>query len=199
MKYTLETYGWMIDASCHSLTDVQVSQIQEIMTENGYEELWEIRHDIEEKLGIYISEPNMFQVSKGIDNDTMYFYVRDENGNVVSQFGIEDTTDVYDAVHDIDDYNYEEYIVTPPKDKDNNILLVIDYLKGGINSYHFESDEIPTESDFSYQPGCIETPDGDWDFVSRIFFKTTELEVNDYLDNADKGTIIHLWKSDGGQ
>lgn len=193
MKYTLETYGWTMDVSCHFLTDEQVSEIKQIMTENGYEELWEARYDIEDRLGIYIHEPNMFQISKGLHNGTMYFYVKDEDGNIVTEFGIEDTTDVYDAVPNIDEYKYEGYDSFPSKDKNKNILLVIDESKGGINDYHFESDEIPAAADFSYQPGSVETPDGDWDFISRIFFKTTELEVYDHLDNTGKASTIELW------
>ena len=92
MKYTLETHGWTVDASCHSLTDEQVSKIQEIMTENGYDELWEMRNEIEENLDINIFEPNMFQVSKGIHNNSLYFYVKDEEGNVKTKMIYEDAS-----------------------------------------------------------------------------------------------------------
>ena len=52
-KYILETYGWQMEGMGHSLTNEQVAQIEQIMSEEGYDELWQARDDIEEKLGIY--------------------------------------------------------------------------------------------------------------------------------------------------
>jgi hypothetical protein len=193
MKYTLETHGWTVDASCHSLTDEQVSKIQEIMTENGYDELWEMRNEIEENLDINIFEPNMFQVSKGIHNNSLYFYVKDEEGNIVTKFGVDETSDVYNVIPNIEDYKYEGYDAYPSNDN-KNILFIVDEFKGGISDYVFESGEVPTPEDFSYQIGGIETPDGEWEFISKVFFKTTELEVYDNLDNTNKSSKIDLWK-----
>jgi len=79
----------------------------------------------------------------------------------------------------------------------DNILATFDEGKGGIAGFEtFESDTVPKPIDFCYQKGDIATPDGDWEFVSKMYFKAKELEVDEYLDYSGKeiyrkdGTII---------
>ena len=197
MKYKLETYGWEMETCAHSLSNEQVAQIEELMSEEGYNELWEARNDIEDKMGVYIWEPDMFHISKAMDNGTMYFYVKSEEGEIVTEFDIADTSDVYEAVPNIDDYDVEDYLAFPSEDENiENVLLVVDEYKGGIGEYYFESDEVPTAADFSYQRGSVATPDGDWDFISRIFFKGQELEMSDHLDNSGKASTLEIYTFD---
>ena len=47
-KYKLELYGWEVEAVGHSLTDKQVKDIKSLMKKEEVEELWEVRHDLEE-------------------------------------------------------------------------------------------------------------------------------------------------------
>ena len=47
MKFTVNTYGWEIEAVGHKLTDSQFDKIQALMEVNGYEELTEVRNDLE--------------------------------------------------------------------------------------------------------------------------------------------------------
>jgi hypothetical protein len=60
----------------------------------------------------------------------------------------------------------------------------------------FESEEIPTEKDFTYTTGSIVTPEGDWDFIDKIFFKGQELEIVDYLDNSGKASTVKIYTHD---
>jgi hypothetical protein len=195
MKYSLEIYGWTIDVSAHSLTDEQVSQIQEIMTENGYTELWEARYDIEEQLNIYSHTADMFQITKGLYDETINFRLIDEDGNVVTKFNLNDINDSYDVIDNIDDYDYVGYDIFPSKDSHKNILTFIDEHKGGVNTYYFESDETPKPEDFSCQSASIETPNNEWEYILRVFFKTNELREFDLMDNTNKSSTIELFNS----
>jgi hypothetical protein len=47
MKYTLNCYGWSFEAIGKSLTDEQVLKIKEFMNENGHDELWQCRSDLD--------------------------------------------------------------------------------------------------------------------------------------------------------
>ena len=49
MKYKLEIYGWSVEAMGHSLNDSQVRAILDLMENNGYAELWEVRSVLEEE------------------------------------------------------------------------------------------------------------------------------------------------------
>ena len=61
----------------------------------------------------------------------------------------------------------------------------------------FESDELPTAKDFCVQHGDIATPDCDWDFISKVFYKGKDLEVYEHLDNRGKASTIEIYTRDG--
>lgn len=201
-KYKVEFYGWEMEAQGYSLSDEQVEQVRELMEDNGYDELWEIRSEMED-IGIDIwDEGDLFHVSKPHYNATFWGKVFDEDGNVVLEIDYKDLGDMYDYIGDDDKieelYPYENYIALPEfLDGTDNVLLVVDENKGGLFESSFESDELPKTSDFSLMAGTVETPEGDWDFISRVFFKDKELEPEDYLDNYGKAATLEIYTSGG--
>lgn len=203
MKYKLEMYGWEVEATGHSLTDEQVKSIQDLMETNGVDELWEIRHDIEiEGIVDDLYNPDLYHVSRGLDNSGLWFSLRDDNDKEVLRFEPSDMSDIYEVLGDsADDIPYEGYLSIPgegDKSKVDNILSIFDENKGGICEYEmFESDEVPTAKDFCVQNGDIGTPDGDWDFISKVFYKGKELEVYDHLDNRGKASTVEIYRKDG--
>jgi len=40
-------------------------------------------------------------------------------------------------------------------------------------------------------------PEGEWDFISRFFFKDKLLEIDDWLDNSGKSTTMEIYTQDG--
>jgi hypothetical protein len=199
-KYKLEMYGWEVEATGHSLTDEQVKQIQDLMETNGYSELWEVRNDIEEE-GIIddLFNPDLYHVSRGLDNGALWFSLKDEKDVEVLRFDLKEMGDFYETLGDAaDDVPYEGYLAIPgegERSEVDNILAIFDENKGGIAEYEpFESDTQPTPNDFCYQNGDIGTPDGDWDFISKIYFKGKELEVYDHLDNRGKAATVEIYR-----
>jgi len=202
MKYKVEFFGWEMDAQGYSLDDMQVEQVRDLMEDNGAEELWEVRSEMED-IGIDIwDEGDLFHISKPFYNHSFWGRVMDEDGNVVLEIDYKDLGDIYDHVGDDDEieekYPYENYIALPEfLDDTDNVLLVVDENKGGLFECSFESDETPKSSDFSLMGGTIETPEGEWDFISRVFFKDRELEPEDYLDNRGKAATVEIYTGDG--
>lgn len=202
MKYTIEFYGWEMEAQGYSVDDIQVDQVMELMEDHGADELWEVRSELED-IGIDIWDtPDLFHISKPFYNDTFWGQVKDEEGNVVCEINYNELGDLYDHVGDDDDieemYPYENYIALPEfLDDTDNVLLIVDENKGGLFETSFESDTVPTSSDFSLMGGTIETPEGEYDFISRVFFKNQELEAEDYLDNRGKAATVELYTKDG--
>ena len=203
-KYKLNVYGWEVEALGHSLTNEQVERIQELMEENGYDELWECRFDLEDE-GIIedLYNPNLFHISKALDNGATWFRVYDENEeNVVLEFEPKDMGDYYDLIGDDDvieeKYPYEGYLAIPEDMEGvDNILFIADENKGGVVQLEFESDEVPTAKDFCFLSGDVGTPEGDWDFVSKYFYKGQLLEVYDHLDNTGKSSTAEIYTKDG--
>ena len=203
MKYKLEMYGWEVEATGHSITDEQVKDIQDLMETNGADELWEVRHDIEiEGIVDDLYNPDLYHVSRGLDNSGLWFSLRNEKDEEIMKFEPSDMSDIYEVLGDAaDDIPYEGYLAIPgegDKSEVDNILSIFDENKGGIAEYEtFESDEVPTAKDFCLQTGDIGTPDGDWDFISKVFFKGKELEVYDHLDNRCKASTVEIYRKDG--
>ena len=195
-KYKLNCYGWSLEAIGKTLTDEQVKKIEDLMKKAGYEELWEVRHDLDELLDIDIWDGDLFHVSKAFDNGTMYFTVEDDMEKEVLAFDIDETGDLDEDYYDKNEYvNYDTF----PKDKKlqpRNTYLSVDENKGGLYYMEFESDEVPSSKDFTFTTGCIETPNGDWDFIDKIFYKGEELEIVDWLDNSGKSSTLEIFTHD---
>jgi hypothetical protein len=190
-KYKLNCYGWSLEAIGKSLTDEQVKKIEDLMKKAGYEELWEVRYDLEELLEIDIWDGDLFHVSKAFDNGTMYFTVEDDMEKQVLSFDIDQTGELDENYYEENDYNgYDSF---PNEDEPRNVYLSVDENKGGLYYMEFESEEIPNPKDFTYTTGSIETPNGDWDFIDKIFYKGEELEVVDWLDNSGKSSTLEIF------
>lgn len=202
-KYKLEVYGWEMEALAHSITDEQVERIQEIMDENEYDDLTEARWDLEDE-GVLddMYNPDLYHVSGPMDNNTVFFELYDESGEKILTFDYSEVGDIYDNVGDDDvieaNYPYQSHLAIPEDMEGvDNVLALFDENKGGIWEMNFESDEVPTAKDFSYQGGSVDTPDGDWDFITRVFFKDQLLEVSDHLDNRGKASTMEIYRKDG--
>ena len=198
-KYTVNTYGWSFEAICKSLTDEQVQLIREKMDEEGHTELHEIRFDLDELLECDIWDGEIFHTTEAFDNGTMHFEIIDEEGNKVSEFGVNDISSLYDVIEDYDDkYKYKTYNAVPQYNiPPTNLYLSVDENKGGIHTFTIESDTVPVASDFTVSSGSIDTPDGDYDFIDQVFFKGEPLEVEDYSDNSGKASSCMIFTLDG--
>lgn len=200
MKYTLNTYGWSMEAIAKELTDEQVQKIKEKMEEEGYDELHEIRFDLDELLGIDIWDGDIFHTSAGLDNGVTYFQITDEDGKMVCEFETKDMADLYETIENFDElYGYTDYNAFPQPNGPKHVYLSVDENKGGINIYEFESDTVPVATDFTYSSGSIGTPDGDWDFIDTVFFKGQPLEILDYSDNSGKASTSVIYSYDEGE
>lgn len=198
-KYTINTYGWSLEAICKSLTDEQVQTIREKMDEEGYSELHELRFDLDELLNLDFWDGEIFHKTEAFDNGTMHFEIIDEEGNKVSEFGIGEISSLYDVIEDYDDkYEFRGYNAIPEYNvPPTNLYLSVDENKGGIYSFTVESDTVPVATDFTVSSGTIDTPDGEYDFIDQIFFKGEPLEIDDYLDNSGKASTVTVFTLNG--
>jgi hypothetical protein len=195
-KYKLNCYGWMLEAVGKTLTNDEVTKIEQLMKEKGYENLWEVRWDLEDLLDTDVWDGDLFYVSKAFDNGAMYFTIEDDTEKEVLSFDIDETGELDEDYYDKNDYvNYNTF----PKDKKlqpRNTYLSVDENKGGLYYMEFESDKVPSSKDFTFTTGCIETPNGDWDFIDKIFYKGEELEIVDWLDNSGKSSTLEIFTHD---
>jgi len=190
-KYKLNCYGWSLEAIAKSLTDEQVKKIEDLMKKAGYEELWEVRYELDELLDIDIWDGDLFHVSKAFDNGTMYFTVEDDVEKEVLSFDIDQTGELDENYYEENDY--VDYNAFPNETEPKNVYLSVDENKGGLYYMEFESDEVPNPKDFTFTTGSIGTPNGDWDFIDKIFYKGKELEVVDWLDNSGKSSTLEIF------
>lgn len=191
-KYQLKVYGWELNASAHSLTEQEVQDVENYQEENGYDDLSELGWELESVIEGY--EPfstNMWVITKPFFNEKLTFTITDEDGAEVTKFSLDDITNHSDIDENLEGEVYQGY---PVENKNENILLFLEENKGLVCGFNFESEEIPTSKDFSYLVGLIDTPDGDWNLVDKMFFKGIELEENfDYQDTTGKALTVQLW------
>ena len=191
-KYQLKVYGWELNASAHSLTNQEVQVVKEYQEDNRYDDLSEVAWELESIIEGY--EPfstNMWVITKPFYSDKLTFTITDENGEEVTEFSLNDITNHSEIDEDYEGENYQGY---PLENKNENILLFLEENKGLVCEFNFESEETPTSKDFSYLVGSVETPDGDWDLIDKMFFKGTELEENfDNQNTTGKALTVQLW------
>lgn len=195
-KYRLNVYGWEMDAQGFSLSNEQTQEIKDLIDDGGYDDLNDVRWDLED-YGVDVWDPNLFRHSAPFFNETTVFEIVDENGDTVTTFTIDDVSDLEEFLGD-DAYEIDGKFIDsiPYEGVAENILLVVDENKGGLYFMEFESDEMPTAKNFSLIGGSVETLDGDWDFIDKIYYKGKELEIVDYLDNSGKAATIKLYTLD---
>ena len=193
-KYRLNCYGWSMEAIAKSLTDEQVSKVEDMMKKGGYEELWEIRSELDELLNIDIWDGDLFHISKAFDNGTMYFTIEDDMEKEILSFDIDEVGDLEENYYEENDYT--DYDAFPNEEEPRNIYLSVDESKGGLYYMEFESEETPKATDFAVVGGSITTPRGDWDFIDKVLYKGEALEIVDWLDNSGKSATIEIYTHD---
>lgn len=190
MVYTLNTYGWSAEFVGKSLSVEQLSLINDLLDEKGTDDISEIRFDLDDLDNFDIWDGDILHMTKALDNDTMLFQVLDEDEKVVLEFGIEDLVNLGDINEDI--YNDQKFYDVFPTEN-SSVYFSVDEFKGGIFSYEFESDELPKIEQFNYLRTSIDTPNGEWDIIDKIYHNGEELEILDYLDNTGKAATIELF------
>jgi len=193
-SYALTITGWELEASGHSLTDDEVKKIREYQDENEIDSLDLIGSDLENIIeGYYSGDGNMWSIIRPLENDRINCVLSDSDDpeNTIIEFGLDEMGNHDEYQEDYEITNYNGY---PTEEKEKNILLWFGENKGTICSFNFESEEVPTSKDFTYIRGSIETPDGDWDVVDKVFFKGKELEPNwDCEWVTGKALTVQLW------
>jgi len=166
-NYTIELYGWTLDAKAKSINLEQVEQINTLKNDAGAEELSQIKFDIEDTIVpddtwdiLHVSKPFWYL-------DKTIFVVKDNQNIEVNRF------ELSSVIHH-EEFGTSEtgegYVIIPSEEFEH-ILFSIDELKGGICAYQVKSNEVPQVADFSVLDGYIEGLDSEWEFIDSLYYK----------------------------
>ena len=190
-NYTIELYGWTLDAKAKSINLEQVEQINTLKNDAGAQELSQIKFDIEDTI---VSDDNwdILRVSKPFWYlDKTIFVVKDDQNTEVNRF------ELSSVIHH-EEFGTSEtgegYVIIPSEEFEH-ILFSVDELKGGICVYQIESNEVPQVADFSVLDGYIEGLDSEWEFIDSLFFKGNKLEITSYLDSDCKSSEVVIYSN----
>ena len=190
-NYTIELYGWTLDAKAKSINLEEVEQINNLKNDAGAETLIQIKFDIEDTI-VSDDNWNILRVSKPFWYlDKTIFVVKDSQNIEVNRF------ELSSVIHHEEfgtSESGEDYVIIPGVEFDH-ILFSVDELKGGICVYQIESNEIPQVTDFSVLDGSIEGPDSEWEFIDSLFFKGNKLEITSYLDSDCKSSEVVIYSN----
>ena len=193
-KYRLELYGWGQEAVGHSIDTNDVDVIKDFLNVEA-EDILSLRDWFDDN-NKDVYDGDLFNSNKPFwaEEETHFhlFEITDLKQNELNKWLLKDCTSHYDIDEDFEDLtNYNCW----PLDNHNK-LLYIEESKGGLCYFEFTSDLEPKPEDFSVISGTIETPDGDWEFLDKVFFKGQELEVIDSLDSSGKNVSAYLFTED---
>ena len=188
-SYTIELYGWTLDAKAKSINLEQVELINTLKNDAGAQELSQIKFDIEDTIVsddtwdiLHVSKPFWYL-------DKTIFVVKDDQNTEVNRF------ELSSVVHH-EEFGTSEtgegYVIIPSEEFEH-ILFSVDELKGGICVYQIESNEVPQVADFSVLDGYIEGLDSEWEFIDSLYYKGSKLEITSYLDSDCKSSEVIIY------
>ena len=190
-NYTIELYGWTLDAKAKSINLEQVEQINTFKNDAGAQELSQIKFDIEDT---FVSDDNwdILRVSKPFWYlDKTIFVVKDDQNTEVNRF------ELSNVIHH-EEFGTSEtgegYVIIPSEEFEH-ILFSVDELKGGICVYQIESNGVPQVADFSVLDGYIEGLDSEWEFIDSLYYKGSKLEITSYLDSDCKSSEVIIYSN----
>lgn len=201
-KYSLLANGLGFDGSAHILTDEEVQGLRNYRDEKGYDNWNELYSDLPTILQNYdYSDTNYWVLSTALATERLHFVLIDQDENVVWDVKPEELSDVYDETLG---YEFPEdaeeatkYRDAFPYEDQPNILLVYDLCKGTLVDFSLESVEVPKPSDFSHTIQNIESPDGEFEYVDKLFYKGKQLEpVFEHENYTSKGLTVQIFTKD---
>ena len=190
-NYTIELYGWTLDAKAKSINLEQVKQINTLKNDAGTQELSQIKFDIEDTI-VPDDTWDILRVSKPFWYlDKTIFVVKDDQNTEVNRF------ELSSVIHH-EEFGTSEtgegYVIIPSEEFEH-ILFSVDELKGGICVYQIESNEVPQVADFSVLDGYIEGLDSEWEFIDSLYYKGSKLEITSYLDSDCKSSEVIIYSN----
>lgn len=190
-NYTIEVYGWTLDAKAKSISAAQIEKINALKNDFGADTLSQIKFEIEDTI-VLDEDWDIFNISKPFWYlDKTVFVVKDEENIEVNRFQL--SSIIHHSDFGSDDLG-AAYVVIPGI-KFDNILFSVDALKGGVCVYKIQSKDLPKVTDFSVLDGSIEGSEAEWEFIDTLYHKGTKLEINSYLDSDCKSSDMHLYSN----
>jgi hypothetical protein len=201
-KFSLLVNGLGFDGSAHILTEDEVQGLRDCKDGQGYVDWGEMYSDLPTYLKDYDHyDTNFWVLSTALATESLHFVLIDQDENLVWDVKPEEFSDVNDETLG---YEFPEnaedatkYRDAFPYEDQPNILLVYALCKGTLVDYSLESDEVPKPCDFSCTVHSIESPDGDFEYVDKVFYKGRQLEpVYEHENYTVKESIVQIFTLD---
>lgn len=196
-KYKLCVLGLGMEGCAHTLTNEEVQKLRDYKDENSHDEYSQMYSELPEILESFEhGNTNWWTASRPYVNSSLRFVLKNENNEVLWETPHTETSDVYelnekyDLLEDFENAteNFDAY----PHDGHENILCIIEDVKGTICNYIIESDEVPVVEDFGFTSPSLESPVFDYEYLDKMFFKNKELE-KDFEDELIRGKSLDIY------
>ena len=196
-KYKLCVLGWGMEGCAHTLTNEEVQKLRDYKDKNSHNEYSEMYSELPEILESFEhGDTNWWTASRPYVNSSLRFVLKNENDEVVWETPHTETLDVYELDEKYglpkDFENLMESIDAYPHDGHENILCVIEDVKGTLSNYIIESDEVPVVEDFGFTTHSLESPVFDYEYMDKMFYKNQELE-KDFDDEWINGKSLDIY------
>lgn len=196
-KYKLLVNGWGMEASAHNLTSEEVKKIRDEKEANGYDELSEMYIDLPEIIEGYDHYgTNWWVASRPYVNDRLWFVLKDMKDNIIWEIDGNKLPDTYELeekygeIPGVDEIS--EFIDAYPHRGHENILCLIEDVKGTMCCYYIESEEEPKAEDFAFTSQSLESPEFDYEIMDKMFYKNQEL-VKEFDEEWVTGKSLEIY------
>lgn len=196
-KYKLCVLGLGMEGCAHTLTNEEVQKLRDYKDENSIDEYSQIYSELPEILENFEhGNTNWWTASRPYVNSSLRFVLKNQNDEVLWEKPHTETSDVYVLNEKYglpeDFENATENIDAYPNDGHENILCIIEDVKGTICNYILESEEVPVVEDFGFTSPSLESPVFDYENIDKMFYKNQELE-KDFEDELIKGKSLDIY------
>jgi hypothetical protein len=186
-----------MEGCAHTLTNEEVQKLRDYKDKNSHNEYSEMYSELPEILESFEhGDTNWWTASRPYVNSSLRFVLKNENDEVVWETPHTETLDVYELDEKYglpkDFENLMESIDAYPHDGHENILCVIEDVKGTLSNYIIESDEVPVVEDFGFTTHSLESPVFDYEYMDKMFYKNQELE-KDFEDEWINGKSLDIY------
>lgn len=177
--YRLKIYGWEFDGACHSISDEEIQDIEDLKIYYDTTDISLITDEISESIGWNPKNSNQWNLNRPFEWDQAEFTLLDDNDNEIWTVPYTEIGDVYDLEENfgLNEWEFDNFksLSNYTFKKTENTLCYFQQNKGTVGSFIIKSDTVPLPTDFGVSTLEISTNKKFINIIEDVFYKSHKL------------------------
>jgi hypothetical protein len=196
--YKLKIYGWEFNGGCHSISDEQIQEIEDLKIYYDTTDISLIIEEISEVIEWKPENSNLWNLNRPFEWDQAEFTLTDEDDDEIWTVPYTQIGDVYELSEKfgLKESQFEnfEHLETYKFKKSENTLNYFQQNKGVITGFSILSDTVPVPTDFGVSTLEISTNKKFINIIDDVFFKNQKLSwdfTQRQVNNKSNNLFVH--------